>query len=156
LYWSVHLRHDLELLSFFAPALAAYAYGLKRRAWLWHGVAGLLIGLSLYGHYHAIGLGPMLTIGLYLPLYLEARKGDALISRKDFFAFVLGGLLGASIVFFTNILPFWSSALEAREWRGITNIIQFPILYIQYLYIARQFLFEQLLTFAALAILFYR
>lgn len=156
LYWSVHLRHDLELLSFIAPALAAYAYGLKRRAWLWHGIAGALIGLSLFAHYHAVALGPMFTIALYVPLYLAGKKEGYLVSKRDFFAFIIGGALGGAIVFFTNILPLWSSALEAREWRGIVDPLTFPSLYMQYLYLARLNIFEQLLTIGALAMLFYK
>src|SRR5690606_21163251 len=77
LYWSVHLRHDLAFLIFIAAGLAAYAYALKTRKSLWHGIAGLWIGLSFFAHDHAVGIGPMMTIALYLPLYLaKFRKED--------------------------------------------------------------------------------
>jgi hypothetical protein len=159
LYGSVHLRHDLSFMTFIAIALAAYAYGLKTQKTLWHGIAGLFVGLSLYAHFHAMGMGPMLTIGLYLPLYLAKRRGENMIPYAHVLAFMGGGLLGGLIVFVTILLPNWGLVSDVRiglGWFGSRNILQFIVLYIHFLYIARQYLFEQLLSLAALALLFYR
>jgi hypothetical protein len=159
LYGSVHLRHDLSFMSFVAFALLAYAYGLKTKEAVWHGLAGLLVGLSLYAHYHAMGMGPMLAIGLYLPLYLAKRRGDYSAPYSYGIAFMIGGLLGAGIVYLTIVLPNWELVSEVRierGWQGSRSPLHFLVLYPHYIYIARQFLFEQLLSFAALAMLFYQ
>jgi hypothetical protein len=143
-------------MLFIAAAFAAYAYALKKQAWFWHSIAGLLIGLSLIVHYHAVGMGFMLSLGFYLPLYLAKRRGEYEIHYAHFLAFVLGGILGAGIIFLVSILPSWSGFVEARNWRGITHPIQFPAVYFQYIYMARAYLFEQLLSIGALVILFYK
>lgn len=125
-----------------AVALTLWLFGLaaRRKHWWLHGLAGLMIGLGLFGHYHAVGFGPVLLIALYGPRYAgQVRAGDTWkrwLPEPGFWAFAAGGLLGAGIAVAVQILPDldafirmraprtpgnWSTLLNA-VWGYVTNI----------------------------------
>lgn len=120
------VRHDAGLALSVALCLWLYGLALRRnRVWL-HGLAGTVIGLGWFSHYHAIGFGPALALALYLPPYLaQVRAGGGRrrwLPQAGFWAFAAGGLLGAGIVFLLQVLPDWQAFLLTRETRTPTGL----------------------------------
>jgi hypothetical protein len=116
------VRHDAGLAL--SVALCLWLYGLalrRRRLWL-HALAGAMIGLGWFSHYHAIGFGPALALALYLPRYVaQARAGQGArrwLPEAGFWWFAAGGLMGAGLVFLLQVLPDWQAFLLTRESRA--------------------------------------
>ncbi|MBL8146449.1 MAG: glycosyltransferase family 39 protein [Anaerolineae bacterium] len=124
------IRHDAGLAL--AIALGLWLYGLAlRRHKLWlHALAGLMVGLGWFAHYHAIGFGPALALALYLPRYIaQARDGGRRrwLPEAGFWAFAAGGLLGAGAVFLLQVLPDLQAFLLTRESRtpvGLAGLLE--------------------------------
>jgi len=118
------LRHDVGLGLAIAASLWAYSRAIKRdQAWM-HLVAGVLMGLGWFGHYHAVGFGAALAVGLYLPRLVlrdpdaNGRRGTIYHAPTPFLLYVIGGGIGAGIVFLTQVLPDWQSFLITRGLRN--------------------------------------
>ncbi|HYO88345.1 MAG TPA: glycosyltransferase family 39 protein, partial [Candidatus Limnocylindrales bacterium] len=116
------IRHDAGLALSVALCLWLYGLALRRkRLWL-HALAGAMIGLGWFSHYHAIGFGPALALALYLPRYFaQVRLGNSArrwLPEPAFWAFALGGLIGAGIVFVLQVLPDWQAFLLTRDSRA--------------------------------------
>jgi hypothetical protein len=116
------IRHDAGLAL--AVALCLWLYGLalrRQRLWL-HALAGAMIGLGWFSHYHAIGFGPALALALYLPRYAaQVRAGKTArrwLPEAGFWAFAAGGLAGAGAVFLLQVLPDLQAFLLTRESRA--------------------------------------
>jgi hypothetical protein len=115
------IRHDAGLALAVALALWLYAEGLKRDRRLWHGLAGLMIGLGWFAHYHATIFGVGLVVGLYVPRWLAGRGWRRAL---DGAAFGVGGLIGGAFVFALQVLPHLRDGDSvARAARGAGDLI---------------------------------
>lgn len=120
------IRHDAGLALAIALGLWLYGLALRRsRPWL-HGLAGLMVGLGWFAHYHAIGFGPALAVALYLPRYAAQVRAGAGARRwlpeAGFWAFAAGGLAGAGVVFVLQLLPDLQAFLLTRETRAPSDL----------------------------------
>ena len=99
------LRHDVGLGVAIAASLYLYSAGVKRQQKRWHFLAGLVIGLGWFAHYHAILFGPALAAGLYGPRYLRRLHEGNWRPESELGLFILGGLLGGAVVVLVQLLP---------------------------------------------------
>ncbi len=116
------VRHDAGLALSVALCLWLYGLALRRKSWWLHALAGMMIGLGWFSHYHAIGFGPALALALYLPRYvaqvLAGRDARRWLPETGFWTFAAGGLLGAGVVFVLQVLPDLQAFLLTREARA--------------------------------------
>jgi len=120
------IRHDAGLALAIALGLWLYGLACRRNRLRLHGLAGLMIGLGWFSHYHAIGFGPALALALYLPRYAaQVRAGSGArrwLPEAGLWAFAAGGLLGAGIVFVLQVLPDLQAFLLTRESRTPSDL----------------------------------
>ena len=121
----MRLRHDMGLGLAIAACLWAYSEALKRGSKPLHFLAGVLMGLGLFAHYHATGFGIALAIGLYLPRTIERVRRGNWRPEIGLILFGLGGLAGMGIVVVFQIIPDWQGFLATRELRNPPNLLQY-------------------------------
>ena len=127
------IRHDIGLALAVAASIWLYTEALKRNKLLLHYLAGLAIGLGLFAHYHAIGFGVALTIAFYLPHMIERWQQGKRLPETGMWLFVLGGLMGAGLVFLFQILPDWTGFLAVRIPRNPQSLMEFFHAFIEHL-----------------------
>jgi 4-amino-4-deoxy-L-arabinose transferase-like glycosyltransferase len=106
---AARIRHDIGLAICVAGALWLYALAEKRgRIWL-HFLAGLLIALGIFAHYHAVGMGAALFAGLYIPRYVRQVRARATkrywLPESGAWLYALGCIVGGVIVLFVQMIP---------------------------------------------------
>ncbi|MBE2271209.1 MAG: glycosyltransferase family 39 protein, partial [Anaerolinea sp.] len=107
------IRHDVGLALGVAASLWLWSEAIKRKtAWL-HLLAGMMVGLGMFAHYHASFFGLALLIGLYVPPMIAARRFD-----RNVILFGVGGALGAALVVIFQIIPDWQGFLAVRQTRS--------------------------------------
>ncbi|MEO8395023.1 MAG: glycosyltransferase family 39 protein [Chloroflexota bacterium] len=121
----MRLRHDMGLGLAIAACLWAYSAAIRRGSKPLHFLAGALIGLGLFAHYHATGFGIALALGLYLPRYFQRIRQGNWRPEIGLILFGLGGLVGAGIVVVFQIIPDWQGFLATRELRNPPNLTQY-------------------------------
>ncbi len=111
---SATIRHDNAMAFMLGACLLFLALGAhaadQRRARLWHGLAGLMLGLGWMAHYHAVPFAAILTLTLIAPRVVLAphiglTRRAALLQTL---AWIAGGLLGAAVTFVVQIVPDWA------------------------------------------------
>ncbi len=113
---SARIRHDIGLAWMVALSLWLFAEAVhQRKSWL-HAAAGLAMGLGMFAHYHAIGLGVVMTMALYLPR-LFAYPVERRENFRAMLFYIVGGIGGALIVVLLQILPQWEAFLRERASR---------------------------------------
>ncbi|MBI1258143.1 MAG: hypothetical protein GC204_11785 [Chloroflexi bacterium] len=153
------IRDDIGLAVAVAACLWLYSVALKRSQARFHFLAGLAIGLGWFAHYHAIGYGAALAIALYLPDTVERWRQGKRLPERSFWLFVLGGLLGAALVFTLQILPDWAGFLAGRQFRNPHSLIQLAQVFFQHwgnIILASQFEFLLILIAVAAALMRHR
>jgi len=98
------VRHDVGLAVAIAASLWLYSVGVKRGSKLPHFLAGLVMGLGLYSHYHAAFLGVALLVSLYVPGYLVNFRASKR-PPAGFWLYGTGGLVAAATVLAVQPLP---------------------------------------------------
>lgn len=124
LHMTTMLRHDASFILLVAAALLLYVRATQLEKSAWHFGVGLIIGLSWYTHYHAVLVGPMIGMAFYL-IFLLRREKKLNLTWRAFAYYVIGGLLGAAIVFITSKLPYWEILSQVREPRTPESIIEY-------------------------------
>ncbi|MFN8562233.1 MAG: glycosyltransferase family 39 protein [Anaerolineae bacterium] len=122
---AARIRHDVGLALALAAALWLYSAALKRGRLRDHFRAGLAIGLGWFAHYHAIGFGMALTIAFYLPGYVERWRQHRRAPEPGMALFIVGGLVGAGLVFLLQIIPDWAGFTAIREPRTPRDLGEF-------------------------------
>jgi hypothetical protein len=122
------IRHDIGLALAVAASIWLWSEALKRdRAWL-HLLAGMMIGLGLFAHYHAIVMGGALLIGLYAPRIAAARRLE-----RGALLFAAGGLIGGLIVVIFQIIPDWVGFLAVRQTRAPVTLVGYVEAFIRHI-----------------------
>ena len=154
---AARIRHDIGLALAVAASLWLYTEANQRqRGWL-HFAAGLAIGLGWFAHYHAIGFGVAMALAFYLPGYLTRLRNGRRLPELGFWWFVLGGLLGALIVFLLQVLPSWESFIAVRVPRTPQTLSQLiDVYFAQWGRLIRQSRLEFVLVMAAMAAALWR
>lgn len=154
---AARIRHDIGLALAVAASLWLYTEAVKRQRNRLHFLAGLMIGLGWFAHYHAIGFGVALTISLYAPeIVARWRRGEWLPSPQVWF-YVAGGLLGAVIVFLFQILPDWQGFVTARALRSPTTLGEYLNTFVAHWQTMADYSqFEFVLVIAALVVALWR
>ena len=154
---AARIRHDIGLALAIAASLWLYTEAQKRQRHSLHLLAGMAIGLGLFAHYHAALFGVALNLSLYLPEYVDRLRRRKWLPQIDVILFGLGGLIGAVIVFFLQILPDWEGFLTLRQVRSPLSLDQLVPTFIGHWgSIAYQSRFELVIVLAALAIAVWR
>lgn len=108
---AARIRHDVGLAVMIALALWLYGEAITRQRRSLHAAAGLAMGLGLFAHYNASGLGVALLVALYGPDIL-ARLRERRLPDAPAWAFGIGGLAGALIVIAIQLLPDFDEFLD--------------------------------------------
>lgn len=122
---AARIRHDIGLALALAASLWLFSEAEKRHKLILHFFAGLMIGLGMFAHYHAVLFGVALTISLYAPDVFARWRKRRWLPPSSLWAYIAGGLLGALLVFLLQILPDWDSFLQGRQPRSPASLIQF-------------------------------
>jgi hypothetical protein len=125
---SARVRHDLPFAIMVALSLYLYSGALRReteteRALFWHAAAGIAIAFGWFAHYHAIGFGVALAVALYAPRQIARWRSGHRALDSGLTAFVLGGVIGAGLVFVIQIVPQWEGFLAKRQPRSSLALI---------------------------------
>lgn len=106
---AARIRHDIGLAICVALALWFYTLAEKRGRLRWHFLAGLVIALGIFAHYHAVGMGAALFAGLYLPRYiaqlLERARSRFWLPEGGAWLYALGCIVGGVVVLLVQMLP---------------------------------------------------
>jgi hypothetical protein len=102
---AARIRHDIGLTICMAAALWLHTEGVRRGRTLLHMLAGLVSGLGMFSHYHAVGFTGVLLIGLYLPRWIANWRQGKRLPEAGALAFALGGLAGGVTVLLLQMLP---------------------------------------------------
>lgn len=118
---AARVRHDIGLAICVAVALWLYTEAVKHKSGWRHFLAGLVIGLGMFSHYHAAGFGVALLIGLYLPTIIKTRRFD-----RNLIWFGAGGLAGFLTVVLVQMLPdnlsgWWYIITRISKYSDDTN-----------------------------------
>jgi len=130
LFSAARIRHDIGLAICLSASLWLHSEAVKRRSDALHALAGVIMGLGMFSHYHASGLGVAMFIGLYVPAYIARRK---FIPPRSLILYGVGGLVGALIVLFVQIipdnLPAWLSTLTQQAKYSI-DVTEFGVAFV--------------------------
>jgi hypothetical protein len=156
---AARMRHDAAISFFVVVSVWAYSRAYRRWSlWWWHLLAGLFIGLGAFAHYHAAGFGVALTLGLYVPSWLErGRKENRWLPERAALAFIAGGLLGFLCVVILQIIPSIGGdtlALAVRQPDSIGAFFEGFILHLRTITVHSQL--EAIMMLAALFAAFRR
>ncbi len=112
------IRHDIGLALAVAASMWLWSEAIKReQGWL-HLLAGVMIGLGLFAHYHAILMGPAQLIGLYAPRVVAAKRLE-----RGALLYIGGGLIGVLVVVIFQIIPEWEAFISTREVRSPLSLV---------------------------------
>jgi hypothetical protein len=101
----LRLRHDIGLGVAVAASLWLWSRAREGSGWSLHGLAGLVIGVGMAAHYHAVGLGVALIAGLYLPDYAARLRAGQWKPPIGLIAYGIGGLIGGLAIVLLQIVP---------------------------------------------------
>lgn len=154
----LRLRHDIGLGLAVAASLWIYSLARHHQSRWYYAVAGLVIGFGLFAHYHAIGIGPALAIGLFLPEYLAGLKEHRrLVPSTSAVAYGLGALIGGLIVVAIQVLPDieqFTTYLAPRAPQTLNELLETLIYHFRQVLLHSQL--EFILLMVALAAAFIR
>ncbi|GEM_PF-632914 len=111
LFSAARVRHDVPVAIALAGSLALVTLAWKRRSHWLHCAAGVLMLIGTFGHYHAVGLGAVLIVGLYAPILGARIRADGWrpIVRATWqsgaIAYTLGCIAGGLLVLVVQMLP---------------------------------------------------
>lgn len=154
---AARIRHDVGLALALAVSLWLYSEALKReRQWL-HFLAGLVMGLGMFSHYHAGGFGAAMLAGLYGPRYFQQARRGRWWPEAGLWLYGLGGLAGGAAAAAVQILPdvnLFLSRLPPRSPQDFSALVGTFAGHIRVL--AETSRFEFVLVAVGLAAAFYR
>jgi hypothetical protein len=89
----------------------------RNKLWL-HFLAGVVAGLGVFSHLHAVAFGVVLTLALYLPRYIAGLRQKHWFPPKSAVLFGLGGGIVGAAVFVWLILPYLPLFLQTIGYHG--------------------------------------
>lgn len=127
------IRHDAGLGLSIALSLWLYAEARQRDNRWQHLLAGVVLGLGMFAHYHAaIFLAPMI-FGLYGPRYLAALKSRHYWPESGAWLYGIGGIIGLSAVTLVQSLPSSTNDHLGESVARTLNPGNFSSAYIQHI-----------------------
>jgi 4-amino-4-deoxy-L-arabinose transferase-like glycosyltransferase len=103
---AMRIRHDIGLAICTAASLWLYSEALRQPARRYlHLIAGIVMGLGMFSHYHAAGLGVALLLGLYLPRYVTQFRQGRRLPEAGLWLYGIGGLIGGGAVLLLQMIP---------------------------------------------------
>ena len=126
--YATRLRHDMAFSVTLSITLALYGYGIKRQLVWIHLLAGLVMGFGALFHPNAVFYGPVIAIGLYIPLWFLKNKNNIYL-LGTFVLFCIGGAISALLILFFHIIPqsefFLSIRTDSFGYLGGRSISQY-------------------------------
>lgn len=122
------IRHDVGLALGVAASIWLWTEAVKRGKARLHALAGLMIGLGMFAHYHAVFMGAALLVGLYAPRLLAERRLD-----RTALWFALGGLIGAALLVILQIIPDWQGFVSVRQVRSPLTLADYGIAFARHI-----------------------
>ncbi len=116
------LRHDVGLGLAIAASIWLWSAAVKRDKALLHLLAGLMIGLGMFAHYHASFMGVALMFGLYFPCWIQSKR---LLPERGLILFGVGGLIGLVLVILLQIIPDWQGFIAVRGVRRPLSLLEY-------------------------------
>ncbi len=133
---AMRIRHDIGLAICTAASLWLYSEALRQpgRRYL-HLIAGIVMGLGMFSHYHASGLGVALLLGLYLPRYVAQFRQGKRLPEAGLWLYGIGGLIGGGAVLLLQMIPDglaeWYDQLQ--EFRNYSNAAEISVATVSHL-----------------------
>jgi hypothetical protein len=124
-FLGLRARHDIGLALALACSIWLFSVALQRRQNRLHFLAGLVMGLGMFAHYHALLIAPAVALALYLPHMLGLRGQNRPASWGNATFYAVGVGVGFAAVVAVQVLPDVQMFLAMREPRNPTTFKKF-------------------------------
>lgn len=125
LIYNARIRPDAGVTLALALSLWLFSEGVRSSKIFWYGLAGLAVGFSLFSHYNAVFIGPVMTIALYAPRYWARFREGKRLPEIALIWFIIGGMIAAFIVLSIQYFPNTGAFYRYRGARTAVDLSDF-------------------------------